>query len=403
MADRGIRAGCKGQWRFTPTRAVALCVLWFIAAASLHAAQDLVTPPTSLVAALPAEPTGEEIFRQACATCHAVDGSGSPQSVVGFALPLPNGHEFPDFNDCPTNTVEPLGDWVAVATRGGPIRGLDRHMPAFGDALSADQIEKAVKYLWSFCTDPAWPRGDLNFPRAFFTEKAFPENETVWTTGVTASGAQGGDQRAGLRAPNRRARAVRGEDPASTSSRTRRWQLEHRARRRRAGTAADVLCQLRSRQHLRRRAPRRRCRPARRTVASATASPCSSRSPCMARCSATATASSSFTPATRSRRITAKGRTKRSCAPRFGYSIAQDEGFGRVWSPMAEVIVAKPEHGAAEWDVVPQMQVSLSKLQHVLLNVGVRVPLNEREDRKPQLLTYFLWDWFDGGLFQFWK
>ena len=59
-----------------------------------------------------------------------------------------------------------------------------------------------------------------------------------------------------------------------------------------------------------------------------------------------------------------------------------------------------PKDGAAEWDVVPQMQVSLSKLQHVLLSVGVRVPLNEREDRKPQLLTYLLWDWFDGGLFR---
>ena len=65
------------------------------------------------------------------------------------------------------------------------MRALDRHMPAFGDALSDDQIEQAVKYLWSFCDDSSWPRGDLNLPRAFFTEKAFPENETVWTTGVT--------------------------------------------------------------------------------------------------------------------------------------------------------------------------------------------------------------------------
>ena len=45
---------------------------------------------------------------------------------------------------------------------------------------------------------------------------------------------------------------------------------------------------------------------------------------------------------------------------------------------MTEVLVAKPEGGATEWDVVPQVQVSLSKLQHVLLSVGVRVPLNER-------------------------
>jgi hypothetical protein len=98
-----------------------------------------------------------------------------------------------------------------------------------------------------------------------------------------------------------------------------------------------------------------------------------------------------------------KGANEAFLRTAVGYSIAADGGFGRTWSPMAEVLVAKPEHGAAEWDVVPQVQVSLSRLQHVLLNVGVRVPLNEREDRKPRLLTYVLWDWFDGGFLQFWK
>ncbi len=115
---------------------------------------------------------------------------GSRRRVVGFQLPLPNGHGFPDFNDCATNTVEPLADWIAVVHRGGPVRALDRHMPAFGDALTPEQIESAVKHVWTFCKDASWPRGDLNLPRAFFTEKAFPENETVWTTGVTGSGAK---------------------------------------------------------------------------------------------------------------------------------------------------------------------------------------------------------------------
>ena len=30
-------------------------------------------------------------------------------------------------------------------------------------------------------------------------------------------------------------------------------------------------------------------------------------------------------------------------------------------------------------------EISLSKLQHILLSVGVRVPLDEREERKPQM------------------
>ena len=83
--------------------------------------------------------------------------------------------------------------------------------------------------------------------------------------------------------------------------------------------------------------------------------------------------------------------------------MSQDHGFGRAWSPMLEILVAQPADGTTEWDVVPQMQVSLSKLQHVLLNFGVRVPVNERDERKPEVLTYVLWDWFDGGLFDFWK
>jgi len=99
----------------------------------------------------------------------------------------------------------------------------------------------------------------------------------------------------------------------------------------------------------------------------------------------------------------ALGDTEAFARTAFGYTFARDEGFGRAWTPMLEVLTASPQGAATEWDVVPQVQVSLSKLQHILLSVGVRVPLNEREERKPQMLTYFLWDWFDGGLFQFWK
>ena len=57
---------------------------------SLHAAQDATTPPTSLENALPANATGADIFRLACSTCHAIDGTGSPQELVGFPMPLPD-------------------------------------------------------------------------------------------------------------------------------------------------------------------------------------------------------------------------------------------------------------------------------------------------------------------------
>ena len=380
--------------------AVVFCISWLLGSAFLHA-QNADTRPTSLAAAMPENATGEQIFRQSCATCHAIDGSGAPQSVVGFALPLPNGHGFPDFTDCPTNTVEPLGDWIAVASRGGPVRALDRRMPAFGDALSPDQIERVVKYLWSFCADPAWPRGDLNFPRAFFTEKAFPENETVWTTAVNTSPARAVtnelvyEHRIGARGQYEVKVPLdfqqieaggswnRGLGDIELALRQTFYASDDRGGIFAAGAAATLPTGKEDR--------------------------------------GLGNGFTIFEPfAMYGQRFATngflqfhtgyeipsdheKGQNEAFLRTAIGYSIAQDSGFGRVWSPMTEVIIAKPRHGAAEWDVVPQVQVSLSKLQHVLLNVGVRVPLNAREDRKPQFLTYLLWDWFDGSLFQFWR
>ena len=86
-----------------------LCALLCLSIAmtvSVRASQG--TAPASSEPLLRTDASGEEIYRQACAACHSIDGSGQPQSVVGFELPLPNGHGFPDFTDCATNTVEPL-------------------------------------------------------------------------------------------------------------------------------------------------------------------------------------------------------------------------------------------------------------------------------------------------------
>jgi len=64
-------------------------------------------------------------------------------------------------------------------------------MPAFGEALTNDQIDKVVEYLRGFCRDSSWPRAELNLPRALFTEKAYPEDEVVMTTTLNAQGAPG--------------------------------------------------------------------------------------------------------------------------------------------------------------------------------------------------------------------
>jgi len=64
--------------------------------------------------------------------------------------------------------------------------------------------------------------------------------------------------------------------------------------------------------------------------------------------------------------------------------------------------VSLGEHSKANWSVVPQVQLSLNKRQHILLNGGMRLPLNDSDQRSSQVVMYVLWDWFDGGLFDGW-
>ena len=39
------------------------------------------------------------------------------------------------------------------------------------------------------------------------------------------------------------------------------------------------------------------------------------------------------------------GRNEGFLRTAVGYTLAQDQGFGRAWSPMAEVLIAKPAAG----------------------------------------------------------
>ncbi len=64
-------------------------------------------------------------------------------------------------------------------------------MPSFREALADDQIEMVIGHVRNFCREPAWPRGELNFPRALVTEKAFPEDEMVMDVAINAEGNAG--------------------------------------------------------------------------------------------------------------------------------------------------------------------------------------------------------------------
>ena len=313
--------------------------------------------------------------------------------MVGFEAPLP------DFSDCAFATGEPDPDWFAVVHEGGPVRALDRHMPAFGDALSPDDIRLAISHIRTFCSDPAWPQGDLNLPRAFFTEKAFPENEAVWTMAMTGrrerslESALIYEQRLGARNQIELVAPIAAHQDASGD-----WSRG----------LGDVALAFKRTLHASMR--RGQISAAGLEVILPTGNessglgngytvfePFAMWGQMLPRNSYVQLHAGIELP---SDSMAAREVFIRSAV---GTTLAGERGFGRAWSPQVEVLWARPERGPSEWDVVPQLQVTLSKLQHVMLAAGIRVPVTQRDERRPQALIYLLWDWFDGGFFEMWR
>jgi mono/diheme cytochrome c family protein len=369
-------------------------VLWLVllCGASAQPAAQTRSASSGRESPLPETRTGEDVYRAACATCHGPDGRGSAKTVVGFDVLLP------DFSDCAFATAEPDPDWEAVVHEGGPIRGLDRHMPAFGDALSRDDISLALSHVRTFCTEAAWPRGDLNPPRAFFTEKAFPENESVWVTTFTRRGSVRNEliyeRRLGTRtqievnAPISFRQDGTGEWNRGLSDVSLAVKRTVYASMHTGGIAAAgvevILPTGKEQLGL--------------GNGYTVFEPFAMWGQMLPRNSFLQLHGGIELPSD-----TLKAVKEPYLRTAIGTTFAQNRGFGRAWSPQVELLWARPQGNPSEWDVVPQMQVTLSKLQHVMLAVGVRIPMNQRGERPKQGLVYLLWDWFDGGFFEFWK
>ena len=323
---------------------------------------------------IPANPTPEDVYRAACMTCHGVDGKGGSKAASATCR-------------CPTSPTarsrrpSPIPTGRPSSTKADRSAASTSHMPAFGDALSAEEIGLAVRHLRTFCTEPAWPRGDLNLPRAFFTEKAFPENEAVWTTGVHA-------------APTGSRSATTWSTSAASARATRsRSSCRSTFSRRRAGSwtrgLGDVAVAFKRAFYASMKTGR--IAAAGVEVALPTGKeelglgngftifePFAMWGPG----AAAQHRSCRCTAASRCRPTQSKGKKEAYLRTAIGTTFAQNRGFGRAWSPQVEVLWARPEGGASEWDVVPQLQVTLSKLQHVMVAGGVRIPLNERDERR---------------------
>ena len=318
--------------------------------------------------------TGQQLYDAACVTCHGPDGRGQPIARRGFAI------EPPDFTDCHLTTPEADIDWYSVIHQGGPTRGFDSMMPAFGDELTSDEIRKLIDHLRGFCADEAWPRGDLNFPRALVTEKAFPENEAVVTStisrgpGRAVSNEYLYEQRLG----NRGQYELFARDLDEVGGAYKHVIFD----RHRTGSIVSGGGEVKAIDG-------------------------------HAVFEAFATASQAM-PFVRDGFLHVHAGIE---APAGGEDDAKEAfwrvaagrtftatPWGRAWSPMIELLASREiEEGASnEWDLLPQMQVSLSTRQHVLLSAGVQLPITGRAERRASVLLYLLWDWFDGSFLSGW-
>jgi mono/diheme cytochrome c family protein len=343
--------------------------------------------------------SGAELFAAACASCHGDDGKGAQQSRVGFPEALP------DFTDCSFASPETAQDWAAVVHQGGPVRAFSRRMPRFGVALNDDQIDRVVEYVRSLCSDKRWPRGELNLPRPMVTEKAFPENETVFTSEAVA--------RRGSRSAETAVVYERRYGPRNQVELVVPVASRERASIEGGGWLGPSLGDIKTalKTTLYHDNDRGRILSLSNELVWPTGSEKRGFGSGTPAFEPTILGGQLF-PANFFLQFQAgveipfdETKAEREALARAALGTSVGSRFGRTWSPMVEVLAARPlEDGAkAEWDVVPQMQVTLSRRQHIAFSFGARLPLSNRDARPTTFMAYLLWDWFDGGFFEGWR
>ena len=340
---------------------------------------------------------GRDIYRSTCAACHGADGRGAPDKLRGFEKP----DTFPDFTECLATAREPDVLWSAIIHKGGPGRGFSEIMPSFREALTDEEISQVMEYVRQFCREPAWPRGDLNFPRALVTEKAFPEDEMVLDAAFNTEGDAAitsrvvYEKRLGPRGQLDVVMPFKFQKPGENDWQSGVGDLV-------AGYKHVLLSNYRTG-----------------SIFSASGEVVFATGNAERDMGKGITIFEGFVSygqilpgqfflhfQTGTELPVDTDKANRAVFWRtvLGRSFAPDKGLGRLWSPMVELL-ADREIASGErinWDIVPQIQVTLSQRQHIRANVGVRLPANDFGPRPTQLIFYLMWDWFDGGLRDGW-
>jgi mono/diheme cytochrome c family protein len=340
--------------------------------------------------------SGERIFKSGCIACHGANGRGAPETLTEFKRP----DTFPDFTRCDQTTAEPNSVWKDIIIHGGPARGFSQIMPAFDQLLTSDQIDDVIAYLRTLCRNNHWARGELNLPRALITEKAYPENEEVISTAVNAHGAPGNttdiihEQRFGMH------NQIEVDVPIQFQNQSHTWYGGVGDAT--LGVKREMFSSLRTGSIL--------------SLFGGLLVPSGNKSRGFGTGTTTFETFAAFDqlfPTNTFVQLQGGADLPRhtDIAPQtvfwraaLGQSLAGGHGLGRLWSPMVEFIADRDlvDGAKTNWNVVPQMQVTISRRQHIRADLGFNQPFTNTRGRQSQVVFYLLWDWGDGKLLQGW-
>ena len=339
---------------------------------------------------------GAQVYKYACASCHGIDGKGAPAQHLGFLTPVP------DFTDCSFTSREPKSDWFAIAHNGGPTRAFAEMMPAFGNAITDKQLGMAVDYIKDFCQNDNWPDGKFNIPRSLITGKAFPEDEIVIELESTTDEPVAvqlkfiAEKRIGERNQVELILPINIKQSENSSD---NWEegfgdlglawkgvLWHDFTFGSIGSlGVDFFFPVGDEQDKFSKGVFR-LEP---FIAIGQLIP-----------------GNNFFQLHTGAELSADTQIAKHeifwrCT--LGHKFIQGR-FGRVWSPMLEIIgVRELEKGAdLEWSIAPQLHLTLSRRQHVMLVIGAEIPVTDYKDRQIKSMVHMLWDWFDGGFSEGW-
>ena len=378
-------------------RWVGCCFAFGLLGMAVWLGMGLATAQAIHYAHPPDAQNGKLIYNKGCIACHGAEGKGAPQSLTVFQRP----DSFPDWTICSQTTPEVDSAYKATIVHGGPYYGFSQIMPAFGQLLTDQQINDVVAYIRTFChNDHHYPRGELNLPRALMTEKAFPESEFVLTTAANVSGPAssttdaiheqtfGGRNQIEVDVPVNHA-DLNGQGTTGFGDIT-------------LGFKREVFSSLRTGSIL--------------SLQGGVLLPTGDSRRGFGTGATTFEPFAAFDQLFKSNtwvqfQMGGDVLSNHNNAPNsifyrtaLGQTFAQDRGLGRQWSPMVELVANRNLSTGAvtDWNVIPQMQVTISPRQHIRASVGVSAPFTDTQERKPQVLFYVLWDWADGKFWEGW-